>query len=264
MFRNVYLKSLRDQRRSLLGWSIGVVGLVVLMSAIWPTFRDMPDLQQFLENYPKQFGKLFNVDAMLSGSGYLNAELFSIMLPALFVIFGIARGARMIAGEEEAGTLEVLLVTRVSPVRLLLQQAAALATAVGGLGVMLFLAVLASSAMFGLGVAVSQAAVAALSMVLLGLEHGYLALAVGAMTGRRSLAIAVTGVVALLGYVLYIAGQLVDRFHDWQPVSPFHQAIHAGPIGGGLTGSFAWMAVAALVFVAVATPVFNRRDVRGH
>lgn len=264
MFRNVYLKSLRDQRRSLLGWSIGVVGLVVLMSAIWPTFRDMPDLQQFLDNYPKQFGKLFNVDAMLSGSGYLNAELFSIMLPALFVIFGIARGARMIAGEEETGTLEAVLVTPVSPVRLLLQQAAALATAVGVLGVMLFLAILASSGMFDLGVAISQAAVAALSMVLLGVEHGYLALAVGAVAGRRSLAIAVAGVVALLGYVLYIIGQLVERFRDWQPVSPFHQAIHAGPIGGGLTLSFVWMALATLAFVTLATPVFNRRDIRGH
>jgi beta-exotoxin I transport system permease protein len=264
MFRNVFLKSLRDQRRSLLGWSIGVVGLVLLMSAIWPTFRDMPDLRQFLDNYPKQFGKLFNIDAMLSGSGYLNAELFSIMLPVLFVIFGIGRGARMIAGEEEAGQLEVVLVTPVSPVRLLLQQAAALATAVGALGLTLFVALVAASGLFGMGVPVAQAAVAALSMALLGLEHGYLALAIGAVTGRRSVAIAVATVVGLLGYVLYIVGQLVEQFHGWQPVSPFYQAIHGGPIGGGVTLSFAWMLLATLVFVAVATPVFNRRDIRGY
>jgi ABC-2 type transport system permease protein len=264
MFRNAFLKSLRDQRRSLLGWSIGVVALVLLMSAIWPTFRDMADLQQFLANYPKQFGKLFNIDAMLSGSGYLNAELFSIMLPVLFVIFGIARGARMIAGEEEAGTLETVLVTPVSPIRLLLQQAAALATTLGAVGVVLFLAIVMSSGMFDLGVPVSQAAAAALAMALLGLEHGYLALAIGAIAGRRSLAIAVATVVAVLGYVLYVVGQLVERFGDWQPVSPFHQAIHAGPIGGGLPLSFVWMALAALVFVAAATPVFNRRDISGH
>ncbi len=264
MFRNVFLKSLRDQRRSLLGWSIGVVALVMLMSAIWPSFRDMPDLKQFLDNYPKQFGKLFNIDAMLNGSGYLNAELFSIMLPVLFVIFGIARGARMIAGEEEAGTLEVLLVTPVSPVRLLLQQAAALATTLGALGVVLFLAIAGASGVFGLGVPVGQAAAAALAMALLGLEHGYLALAVGAVTGRRSLAIAGASVVAVLGYVLYIAGQLVDRVSHWQPVSPFYQAIHGGPLGGGLPVSFGWIILATLAFVAVAAPVFNRRDILGH
>jgi beta-exotoxin I transport system permease protein len=261
MLGNVFLKSLRDQRRTLVGWSIGVVALVLLMSAIWPTFRDMPDLKQFLANYPKQFGRLFNVDAMLSGSGYLNAELFSIMLPVLFVVFGIARGARLIAGEEEAGTLEVLLVTPVSPVRLLLQQAAALATSLAALGTVLFVSVAASSALFDMRVPVAQAAAAALAMSLLGIEHGYLALAVGAITGRRSLAVAVAAVVAALGYVLHLAGQLLDAVRDWQPVSPFHQAIHGGPLGGGLPVSYLWMALAAVVFVVAASPVFQRRDI---
>ena len=40
---------------------------------------------------------------MTSGLGFLNAELFSLMLPVLFLIYAIARGARLVAGEEEAG-----------------------------------------------------------------------------------------------------------------------------------------------------------------
>jgi ABC-2 type transport system permease protein len=261
VLRNVYLKSVRDQRRALVGWSIGVVLLVGLMAGIWPSFRDMPDLSNFLANYPEEFGRLFNIEAMTTAAGYLNAELFSIMLPVLFIIFGIARGARMIAGEEEAGTLEALLVTPVSPVRLLLQQAAALATALAVLGVVLFAATAGFSALFGMDIPVSEAAVAALAMVLLGVEHGYLALAVGAATGRRSVAIAVAAVVVVLGYVLYIAGQLVDSMSRWQPVSPFHQAIHGGPIGGGLEVSYWWMVLAAAVVILAALPVFNRRDV---
>jgi ABC-2 type transport system permease protein len=263
MLRNVFLKSLRDQRRALVGWSLGVVLLVGLMAGIWPSFRDMPDLKDFLANYPEQFGRLFNIEAMTTAAGYLNAELFSIMLPVLFIIFGIARGARMIAGEEEAGTLEALLVTPVSPVRLLLHQAAALATALTVLGMVLFAATIGSSALFGMDIPVSEAAVASLAMVLLGVEHGYLALAVGAVTGRRSVAIAVAAVVAILGYFLYIAGQLVDSMSGWQPVSPFHQAIHGGPIGGGLVASYWWMALASAVFVVAALPVFNRRDIAG-
>jgi ABC-2 type transport system permease protein len=261
MLRNAYLKSLRDQRRALVGWSIGVVLLVGLMAGIWPSFRDMPDLKQFLANYPEEFGRLFNIAAMTTAAGYLNTELFSIMLPVLFIIYGIGRGARMIAGEEEAGTLESLLVTPLSPVRLLLQQAAALATALAVLGLVLFVTTLGSSALFGMDIPVPEVAVASLSMVLLGVEHGYLALAVGAATGRRSVAVAVAAVVAVLGYVLYITGQLVDSMRAWQPVSPFHQAIHGGPIGGGLVASYGWMILAAAVFVAAALPVFNRRDI---
>jgi ABC-2 type transport system permease protein len=261
VLRNVFLKSLRDQRRALLGWSVGVVVLVGLMAAIWPSFRDLPDLKDFLAKYPEQIGRLFNIEAMTTASGYLNTELFSMMLPILFIIFGIARGARMIAGEEEAGTLEALLVTPVSPVRLVLDQAGALATSLAVLGAVLFAATAGSSALFGMDIPVSEAATASLAMVLLGVEHGYLALAVGAATGRRSAAIAVASIVALLGYVLYLAGQLLDSLRGWQPVSPYYQAIHGGPIGGGLVMSYWWMVLAAVVFIVAALPVFNRRDV---
>ncbi len=261
MLGNVFLKSLRDQRRALIGWATGIVLLVGLMAGIWPSFRDMPDLNQFLANYPEEIGRLFNIEAMTTAAGYLNVELFSMMLPVLFIIFGIARGARMIAGEEEAGTLEALLVTPVSPVRLLLQQAASLGASLAVLGVALFAATMASSALFGMDLPVGEVAVASLAMVLLGIEHGYLALAVGAATGRRAVAIAVAAVVAVLGYVVHIVGQLVDSMRAWQPFSPFHQAIHGGPIGGGLVASYAWMALAAAVFVVAALPVFNRRDV---
>jgi ABC-2 type transport system permease protein len=121
MFRNVFLKTLRDQRRSLVGWSIGVVILVLLEAALWPSVRDMPDLQQFLASYPEAMRKLFNLEEFGTGTGFMNAELFSALLPVLFIIFAVGRGARILAGEEEAGTLDVLLVTPVSAVRLVLQ-----------------------------------------------------------------------------------------------------------------------------------------------
>jgi hypothetical protein len=49
--------------------------------------------------------------------------------------------------------------------------------------------------------------------------------------------------------------------HPWLPVSPFYQALHAGPIGGGLQLSYLWMALVPVVLVAVALPVFERRDI---
>ena len=115
MLRTVFLKSLRDQRRALVGWSVGLVLLVLLEAALWPSIRDMPDL------HPVP-GRLPRVDAhALWPRGFRHrhrlpdAELFSALLPILFIVFAVGRGARAVAGEEEAGTLEVLLVTPVSP-----------------------------------------------------------------------------------------------------------------------------------------------------
>ncbi|WP_432877315.1 hypothetical protein ACQPYH_28480 [Kribbella sp. CA-245084] len=101
MFRNVYLKSLYDARRGLTGWSIAIVALVLLESALWPSVRDMLDVKDLYQSFPEQLRKFFNLEAMATGTGFLNAELFTIMLPGLFLVYGIGHGARTIAGEEE-------------------------------------------------------------------------------------------------------------------------------------------------------------------
>ena len=44
MLRNTWLRTLRDARRALLWWSLGLVGMATLMIAVFPTVRDNPDL----------------------------------------------------------------------------------------------------------------------------------------------------------------------------------------------------------------------------
>jgi ABC-2 type transport system permease protein len=261
MLANVFLKTLRDQRRGLLGWGIGVVFLVAAIGAIWPSIRGMPNLGEFVANYPEALKRLFSLDAITTGSGFMNAELFTLMLPVLFIVFGIGRGARLIAGEEEDGTLDVILVTPVSTSRLLLQKAAALAVSIIALGVLLFVATALSSLAYSMDIGAAAAATGSLAMVLLGIEYGWLALAVGAITGRRVNAIAVPATVAFAAYVLYVAGLFVHAIEPWQPLSPFHQALNGGPLGAGLPAAYAWMAVAAVFFVGVALPIFDRRDI---
>jgi ABC-2 type transport system permease protein len=264
MLANVFAKSLRDQRRALLGWGSGTVFLLVVMGAFWPSVRDMPDLSEFVASYPEAMRDLFSMEEFATGAGYMNAEVFSSMLPVLMVIYAIGRGARLVAGEEEAGTLDVLLVTRVSPVRLVLQQAAALAVSLTILSAVAFGGTMLVSASFDMGLAAGDVAGACLAMVLLSLEYGWLALAVGAATGRRAAAIAVATIAAVAAYVLYAAGVFVDALEPWQPFSPFHQALDSGPLGAGLPLGYGWLLAGAAVFIGAALPIFNRRDIAAH
>jgi ABC-2 type transport system permease protein len=262
MVANVFTKTLRDQRRSLIGWSIGITTLVLVEGALWPSIRDMPNLDEFLSSYPDAFKKAFNVDAMTTGTGFLNAELYTLVLPILFLVFGISRGARLVAGEEESGTLEVVLVTPVSTTRLLLGKAAGLLLGLCVLGGVTGVSTWLASTSFSMGIAPWSIAVGSLSMVLLGLEYGFLALAVGAVTGRRSIAIAVPSVAAVGAYVLYVAGLMVDSVSGWLPWSPFHQALAEGPLASALPSRFSLLVLGALVVISVAAPVFARRDIR--
>lgn len=264
MLRTVFGKSLYDQRRALAGWGIGVVLLVLIESALWPSVSDMPDLGKFLANYPEAMRELFNIEQFGTGAGFLNVELFSAVLPIVFIIFGIGRGARAVAGEEEAGTLELLLVTRVSPTSLVLQKAGALVVSTAGLGLVLYLSTLVFSAAFGLDVGPGDLAGATLAMVLLGVEFGGLALAVSAASGRHGLSLAIASALAVAAYVLYAAGKIVDVLEPWSPLSPFQQALADGPLGAGLPASYLWLIVVPVLAVAVALPIFDRRDIGTH
>lgn len=255
-------KTVWDQRRSLLGWSIGLVALLVLEGALWPSVRDMPDLDQLLSGYPEGMKEVFSLDAMDTGVGFLNAELYTLLLPALFIGFGVARGARLVAGEEEAGTLEILLVTPVSTTGLYLAKALGLLVSMLALGCVVFGATLAVSAAFSMEVSLGQALVGSMALLLLGLEYGWLALAVGAMTGRRGVALGITAVAAVGGYVLYVGGLIVNALETWLPWSPFHQALADGPLDGTLPPRFGWLALGAAAALVSALPVFARRDIR--
>ena len=264
MLASVYLKSLRDQRWALLGWGVGVVALVLAEAAVWPTLRDVRGLDRMLESYPEAMRDLFDLDAMATGTGFMNAELFTLMMPMLFIIFGVSRGARTVAGDEEAGTLDAVLVTPMSTHRLVVEKLGALATALALLGAILLLTLLAGSAMFGLGIGLADAFSGVLAMVLLGLEYGAIALAVGAATGHRSVALAVAGVAAVAGYVLYALGLIVDGVSPWQPLSPFDQAFGEGPLGAEPATSLLWVVLGTVVVVLAAIPLFSRRDLRTH
>ncbi|WP_067901365.1 ABC transporter permease subunit [Nocardia vaccinii] len=261
MFGTVYRKCLRDQRRGLVGWSVGIIALVLLESALWPSISHISGLQQLLNNYPEALRKLFAIDEFSTGTGFLNTELYSMLLPVLFLVFAVSRGARAIAGEEESGTLEVLLVTRVTPMRLVLEQGAVLLTGLVLLGAVLFAAVVACSAVFGMHVGIAAAASGSVAMIALAAPFGALALALGAMTGRRASALAATSVLAVGTYVLYAASKIVDAVRPWGPWSPFQQALDTGPMGAGLRPGYLWLAITAVVFIVAALPVFDRRDI---
>jgi len=261
VFRNVFLKSMYDARRGLIGWSIAIAVLVLLESALWPSVRDMPNLTELYQSFPEELRRFFNLEAMTTGAGFLNAELFTLMLPGLFLVYGIGHGARALAGEEERGTLELLLVTPVSGGRIVADKALALIVSITSLGLTLFAATMLGSLVFGLGISVPDAASGALAMTLLGAEFGVLALAVGALTGRDSAAIGIAAAAAAAAYVVYAAGLILPRFELWAPYSPVYQAFHGGPLGAGFQLGYLWLLGGALFLVGIALPALDGRDI---
>ena len=262
MLRNVFLKTLRDQRRSFIYWSAGVALLTIITILFYPAIREAPELSEVFaeaEVLAEVFAGGFT--DLTSPEGYLNSQLFSLMVPLLLAIFAIASGSGAIAGEEERGTLDVLLSYPTTRSKVLLQKAAAMLAATLALGLVLWATLLISAPLVDMDVSIFGTAQVTFSAVLFGLLFGYMSLALGSATGRRGLSIGATGGIAIGTFLLNSLSPLVDGMEAAQYISPMYYYIDADPLANGLDLLHAAvLAVTSTILVAVAVFTLQRRD----
>ena len=262
MLRNVFTKTLWDARRSLLAWAIAISAVAAMYAAFWPTVNT-PEMQRALRGYPQGVLEAFNYNDLTSPAGYLGSSVYGLLIPLLVAVFAIAYGTRAVAGDEEAGTLDLLLAHPVSRTQLALQRFAALAAALVLVAAVLWLGMLAIAGPAELvGVTAAEFAAVTIQLTLFGACLGGLAFAVGAATGRRALALGASAGVAVLAYLANGVFPQVEGLEWTRDVSPWHWYLGGEPLKNGLQAGDALLLLAVtLVLVAAGTLLFNRRDV---
>ncbi len=265
MARDVLLKGLRDLRRSFAWWSAGLVGLVALMAAVYPTVRDNEELNELVQNYPEALKAFIafggSVD-YVSGAGYLGSELFSFMVPLLFLVAAVGNGAGAIAGEEERGTLDLLLAHPVSRRQVAAGKIGTLVAELAGLAAVLWLALWAGGRATGMDVSAAKLAAATVTAGLLALAYGAIAFGIGAATGRRVLAIGLATAAAVAAYLVNSLAALVDALGSAQKASPFYHYAAGDPLRQGLAlGHCTVLVSIAVAATLVGIAIFERRDV---
>ena len=262
MLSNIFMKTLRDQRRSLLFWGIGVAALTVVTVLFYPTISDMPELSEVFEEaevLASVFGGGFT--DITSPEGYLNSQVYALMVPILFLIFAIAMGSGAIAGEEERGTLDLLLSNPITRFEVLTQKFAAMIVSILALGLVLWVSVVLTAPFFDLDISVARTAQISLSAMLLGAVFGTLGLALGGATGKRGLTIGIAGAVAVLSYFLYTLALIADEIEPSRYASPFYYYIGADPLANGISIAHASVLVGlTAVLLAAAIYTFERRE----
>jgi ABC-2 type transport system permease protein len=262
---SVLLKSIRDLRRGFAWWALGLVGYVALIVSVYPTVRDNPELDELVESYPEAlkafiaFGGQFD---FTSAAGYLGSELFSFMMPAIFLVASVGNGAGSIAGEEERGTLDLLLSAPLSRARIALEKLGAMCLELAGLGVVLWLALWIGAQAFSMHVSAGRLAAATALLVVLAIAYGAIAFMLAGATGRKGLAVGVTVALAVAAYLVNSLAGLVDALEPFQKVTPFYHYAASDPLHQGLDP---WHTLFLLAAGAAASAVgvflFGRRDV---
>ncbi len=265
MATEVLFQTLRERRRSLVWWTLGLVALVGLNVAFYPSVRDDAGLSDYAKNLPDAVRGLFvggELD-IVSPAGYLNSQVFALMAPLILLIFSIGAGAGAVAGEEERGTLDLLLAQPLRRRDYVLDRLLALAAMIGALTVALLATVALGSLLVDLDIGFGKLVAASVSVALLAFLFGTIALAAGAVSPGRARAVAVAAGIAIAAWLLDGLGQAVDALDGWRPLSPYYQALGRNPLRDGIPwGGWAVLAAATVVVVAVAAVGLERRDVR--
>lgn len=250
-------------QRSTFWWTFGLVWLTGVSVAFWPSLEGTESFDDLLESSPELM-EAFGASDFSTAAGYLDGQLYALMLPLLLSGMAVAMATAVTAGDEDAGRLELVHALPVS------RRAVWLARLGGALAVLLAVTVLtavlvaASIGPFSLdGLGVGRVVSATFAAGALAAFHVSIAYAVGAAGGSRGLAVGVSLGVLFAGYVANYLLPLVDALEGLDVVSPWHWATGKQPLSEGISGlRVAVLLAVTAALVAIGTAAVERRDIK--
>ncbi len=251
-------KSFRDHLAAVLMMALVAAAVGAMDLLLFPSYRDSLVDFKIPAALEGMIGKGLTID---SPEGFINAEWYS-WVPLLFITVAVIAGTGTTAGEEAAGTMDILLAQPVSRRRLLLEKAAgiALATSMGIVLSVLGFYVVKPFVDFSIGpVRLFEATASTVPLVLL---FAMIAVWAGVTFPNRSLASMFTIGILVVAYFLQLIGPMASYLEWPQKLSPFYWADSSKVIVDGIQW---WRSLlllcAAAAFFMWAVFNFERRDV---
>lgn len=261
MLSNVLLKSLRDARRSMIWWTLGLVALIGMTVLFYPAIQNAPELNDIFAEMPEAVVALLGESDLVSPEGYLNSQLFALMLPLLLIFYAVGSGSAAIAGEEERGSLELLLSHPIGRIKVALQKTMAMTILIIYLCIVTGVATWIGAVLVEMQIDPGNLAAAMVAAAALAIAFGCLALAVGAATGSRSTAIGIGAALGIGGYLTFSLAPLVEFLDQISFLSAFNYYDTGTVLREGLRyENPAILLASGLVILAVGVWIFNRRD----
>lgn len=248
------------RRKSLIGYSVGMALYVLIVVALYPSFKDSPSLDQFTQD-SSGVAALFGITGSLtSPTGWLNANIYANFFPLLVLLLTIGYGAACLAGQEADGELELVLSLPFARKAVVGQKVVTLSVLASVFSLVVLVSCLFGP-LFELSIDRTNLAGATIGVLLLGIDFGLLAMLVGALTGARGTAIAIAASVAAASYLVSSMAPLVSWLEPARYASLFYWAVGDDQLDQGLSLA----ALAVLVGVGAVLSVgallaFDRHD----
>jgi ABC-2 type transport system permease protein len=262
-------RTLARYRGQILGWGLVLLLIGLMTIPAYDAFHNnREDLKKLLQHLPSGLLAFSGVDVHnlerldpADPALFLTMNFFSFM-PVIMGIFAVLGGGGLLAGDEENGTLDLLLAHPVSRTTVFFARLAAFVAATVAVLIITWLGLAVPARWSALDVSAGALVLPFLSLLAVLLFFATLALLGSMVLPSRSVAAMAAGTLLVLSYFVTSLAQFSPAIKAIEWLSPlnYYQSGHAI---NGL--NFAWLggliALAAL-FTGLAWWRFERRDIR--
>jgi ABC-2 type transport system permease protein len=264
LLSSVFLKTLRDYRIPILGWGIGMGLVVVSPMASVAALVTTPQAREQLISLAATFAWNADPVAVATIGGYATFKIGIFIF--LIVVWPILAGSSMLRGEEERGSLDVLLSVPRPRFRVALEKLAAMWTALLAMGLLIGLVTFGGGQKFGAEFGLGDALLFGLNLALISAAFGGLALLISQFTQERGPAAGSTAGLLLIFIVMDMVHRVAPNA-EWishlSPVYYYNLSKALVPSYGVNAGAMLLLVVLSAVLGGAAVWLFVRRDVGG-
>lgn len=258
-FRN----TLRKLRGSIIGWSIGLALYDLMMSSFYSSIMEMGDeMVDILANYPAEMMAFFpSIEEFASPVGYIDTYFSSIMT-LIAGIFVVGIFAKLVVGDEEKGTLDLVISYPISRSSLFWGRVLG---AIGALLLVLtagWLGWVIPAENAGFTLTPWEFLLPMLPLLSLLLLFGALALVFSMFLPSARLASALSAALLVGNYLLVGMSGLNEDLVPIFEKTPLYFYQGAKIINDPNWGWFGWMIGIAIAVILIAWLIFLRRDIR--
>lgn len=257
----VFGKELRDRMLLVAMTSSVLLLLCVATGALWePMSVQFASLSELL---PTAVLALIPGGDMSTPTGWINAQVMSLTAPGALIVVAIVSAVRGTVGEEDRGTLAMLLGNGVSRMTFGTAKLGAMLAHVLLTGVVLAAGLVAANSIWSLGVADGRLVAATAHAITLGWFFGVVTIALGLSTGRSRLSAMLSVAIAATSFVVATFFPLSNILSGWERISPWYYFSAADPLNEGAHyGYMVLLMGVSLTLFILSLGVFHKRDLK--
>jgi ABC-2 type transport system permease protein len=264
LFRNIYLKSLRDYRIAILGWGLGIGLLILVVLSSFPSLVETAAARASLVSLGPSFAWIAEPLKIDTPGGYATFKYgFTVLIMALWPILACSR---MLRGEEERGSMDELLSMPRGRGRVALEKLAAMWTALLSMGLLIGLLTYTGGMRVNADFSFGDAIISGINLSLICGVFGSIALLISQFTQERGSAAGWTGGLLLIFIVLDMVHRVVPN-SDWiSHLSPVYYYNLNKPLvpGFGINpGALLVLVALSIILSGAAIWLFVGRDIGG-